>query len=242
MLFNTTFVSFDDALLATGDRLNLGCGFDYREGYINVDFHPNHRVDMVADIADLHRIKDGSCSEALAQDVLEHLPRARCKTALREWCQVLKQGGRLLVRVPSLIDQLKKLEDARFQSYEEQARLILNLFGTQGYEGDFHLNGFTEVTLRHDLEDAGFRIESLRILHGWLFDVVAIKQRHVTPERYLRADTDVEFLELAYQKLLGRPVDPGAVRYYTQVLQSGIAREAVIENLEKSDEYRNRFK
>jgi len=242
MLFRTMSVSSGDVSVVTGDKLNLGCGLDYRDGYINVDFHANHRVDMNADVTNLCRIKDESCVEALAQDVLEHLHRVRCKTALQEWNRVLKINGRLLVRVPSLLDQLNMLKEPGRQSYEEQSRLILNLFGTQGYLGDYHLNGFTEVTLRHELEEAGFCVESLRVMHGWLFDVVARKKRHVSPEHFLHSGTDSQFLEQVYQKLLGRSVDPGALNYYLEVLESGTPRESVIDTLEKSEEYRNRLK
>lgn len=31
-------------------RLNLGCGEDYKEGYLNVDFHSHLKVDKVINL------------------------------------------------------------------------------------------------------------------------------------------------------------------------------------------------
>lgn len=236
--FDSSRIRNDGGVSPEGPKLNLGCGFDYREGYINVDLHHSHRVDLVCDVTWLKDIEDQSCSEAVAQDVLEHLPRAKVSTALREWNRVLKNDGRLMLRVPSLLDLLKLLAAKENQTYEQQTRLIHFLYGTQGYEGDFHLSGFTKLTLIRELEEAGFEVISVHIQHDWLLDVVARKVRHVSPAPLLRAATDAEFLEAAYPALLHRDIDPGGKDYYLQILASGIARETVMDILRESDEYR----
>jgi predicted SAM-dependent methyltransferase len=58
-----------------GLKLNLGCGFDIRAGYVNIDANDEHHPDLVSDVANLSALADGVAIEALAQDVLEHLPR-----------------------------------------------------------------------------------------------------------------------------------------------------------------------
>jgi len=223
-----------------GLKLNLGCGFDIRSGYVNVDANDEHHPDLVSDVANLSALADCVASEALAQDVLEHLPRAKASTALREWNRVLQPEGQLIVRVPSVAHLLRLLEDKQHQDVATQQRLIQCLYGTQGYDGDFHLNGFTEVTLRHDLNEAGFSVLNLRIMDDWMFEVRAKKIKHVAPDPMLRLPTDKEFLHAVYDALFHRPVDPDGETYYLKVMSGGIAREAVLEALKSSEEYQTR--
>ncbi len=60
--------------MSAPDRLNLGCGWDLREGYLNVDVHDFHKPDLVADVTKLDMLPSGRYREIIAQDVLEHLP------------------------------------------------------------------------------------------------------------------------------------------------------------------------
>lgn len=218
-------------------RLNVGCGFDHRPGYVNIDLHEEHEPDLVADATWLHPIADSSCTEVIAQDVLEHLPRAKGTTALYEWNRVLMPGGQLVLRIPSVLHLMGLLSDPRFSSVTEQQRLIQCLYGTQGYNGDFHLNGYTEVTLRHALADAGFEVGSIDIVDEWMFEVKACKASHVAPDTLLRANSDKEFIEQAYRQLFERDADSEGRAYFLKVLQSGIARESILESLRCSPEY-----
>jgi SAM-dependent methyltransferase len=240
----TTLLSSHDATAhspRSAARLNLGCGNDYREGYVNVDMHASHRVDLVSDVASLRMIADLSCSEVLAQDVLEHIQRLRAGTALREWNRVLAPGGCLTLRVPSLIHLLELMKAPSRQTAEAQRLLIQCLYGTQGYEGDFHFNGFTEITLRDELADAGFEVKESTIVDEWMFQVDARKVSHVPPDSLLLIDSDEEFVTQAYSKLLGREADRGGLDYYVAVIERGCAREAVLESLKGSVEYQSRL-
>ncbi len=219
-----------------GKKLNLGCGNDYREGYVNVDMNASHRVDLESDVTWLKTIADRSCVEVLAQDVLEHIPRARGATALKEWNRVLENGGTLRLRVPSLIHLLGLLKDENRQSVQEQKQLIQCLYGTQGYEGDFHFNGYTEVTLRQDLLAAGFELTQLEIVDEWLFDAEARKVRHTAPDAVLRMASDEDFIATLYKTLLGRAPGPEGLAYYLAVLKNGITREAAQESVASSAE------
>jgi len=79
-------------------KLNLGCGSDYRQGYVNVD-----RVPGIADIVhNLDRFPypwpDDSVDEVLMQHVLEHVKDIR-KIMDQLW-RILKPGGWLIIYVP----------------------------------------------------------------------------------------------------------------------------------------------
>src|SRR6516225_5520478 len=92
-------------------KLNLGCGWDLREGYINVDFQPFHNPDLVADVRDLSSLPSGWFEEIVAQDVLEHLPRLDTLRTLAEWNRLLCLGGFLHLRMPNIIGLAELLVD-----------------------------------------------------------------------------------------------------------------------------------
>jgi SAM-dependent methyltransferase len=155
------------------DRLNLGCGWDRREGYTNVDLLESHRPDLVADIRELGMLPSDHYREILASDCLEHLPRTDTDRALREWYRLLAPGGVLRLRVPDFAGIVRMMEAAT--TVEQQQSVVQHLFGTQAYTGDFHHTTFTDLTLLHHLGTAGFTDASLSGRDGWLFEGEARK-------------------------------------------------------------------
>lgn len=75
--------------------LNIGCGRDRRDGFVNLDISPLPEVDVVASLAeDRLPFPDGTFSVALCRDVLEHV---EIVPALRELHRVLAPGGVALI-------------------------------------------------------------------------------------------------------------------------------------------------
>lgn len=157
-------------------KLNLGCGYDVREGYLNVDFQAFHNPDLVADIRKLEILPSNFYDEIVAQDCLEHFPRCDTKPALAEWSRLLKSGGVLMLRVPNLIGLLELFTRENMQSIDNQELLVQCLFGTQAYNGDWHLTGFTQSLLSHYLTEAGFGNFQFSDQDHWLFNVVCTKR------------------------------------------------------------------
>lgn len=226
----------DFAALATqakGLKLNLGCGFDIREGWLNVDLNEFHKPDLVCDVTWLRTIDDNAAGYVLAQDILEHIHRDRCITALREWNRVLMPDGLLEVRVPNVIaiaDLMRQPERANPQSH---AVLLQCMFGTQGYSGDFHLNGFTEISLRDIVSEAGFEMVSLRPRDEWLFEALVRKIDHRPPDPALRQESDRGFVEKAYRDHLRRDADEEGRSFWLGRLASGAPREVVLAAIKK---------
>lgn len=154
-------------------QLNIGCGWDKRPGYLNVDFQDFHEPDLVADARDLSILPSGFYTEIIAQDVLEHLERDEVDPALAEWARLLADGGRLILRVPDIIGLARVM--ANLDTVDEQRKLIQNLYGTQAYTGDYHHAGFTELTLRHSLHSVSLSVVEMVRKDEWMFDCVAEK-------------------------------------------------------------------
>ena len=158
-------------------KLNLGCGYDIRPGYVNVDFQDFHKPDLVGDVRNLPTLPSGHFEEIVAQDVLEHLPRLDTPVALAEWNRLLSIGGLLHIRAPNIVGLAQLCLSPERQSIEDQKLLVQCLFGTQAYNGDWHLTGFTEKLLRYYLEEAGFEVVKLDPRDIWLFETTGRKTR-----------------------------------------------------------------
>lgn len=154
-------------------KLNLGCGFDIKDGYLNIDFQDYHHPDLVADVTELEMLPNDYYEEIVAQDVLEHIGREKTGSVLKRWCELLCEGGELYLRSTSIIDLaelMKKKQDPMFHQ-----ELVQCLFGTQHYNGDYHYTGFTKPLLYYYLYSAGFQVIDIKNKDEWLFEVFAKK-------------------------------------------------------------------
>lgn len=80
-------------------KLNLGCGEDQKEGYINVDWSPLAKPDVVHDLNMIpYPFEDNSIDIIEVFHVLEHLDKPF--VVMKEFQRILKVGGTLHVKVP----------------------------------------------------------------------------------------------------------------------------------------------
>tara|TARA_Y100000294_G_C8359114_1_gene257985 strand:- start:18 stop:512 length:495 start_codon:yes stop_codon:yes gene_type:complete len=80
-------------------KLNLGCGKDYKKGYINVDNTPYVKKDVDADLEKYPLpFKNNYADEIKCMAVLEHLESPL--RFLEEVHRILKPGGKFKFRVP----------------------------------------------------------------------------------------------------------------------------------------------
>lgn len=153
-------------------KLNLACGDDYREGYINIDVRVDAKFDILASVDKLP-YGEGSIDEIVAQDILEHFPRSKTLDLLAEWRRVLKVGGKLNLRVPNmaalaalLLGGVGPLGNHHItHSARATTDLVIeNIYGGHrwGPDGvyDAHHWGWTLASMRVDLEKAGFAVVS----------------------------------------------------------------------------------
>ncbi len=108
-------------------KLNLGCGTDIKKGYVNADFIKSEGVDIVCNLNETpYPFKSGEFDEIYASHVLEHLNGDWFKI-ISELYRILKEGGRLIVKVPHFTSAIAFIENhtrffryRSFESFEEQ--------------------------------------------------------------------------------------------------------------------------
>jgi SAM-dependent methyltransferase len=84
-------------------KLNLGCGQNKLDGYLNVDKYDACEPDQVADLEVMPwPFADDSADEIMLTHVLEHLGRETdvFLGIIKELYRVLKPGGQVQIRVP----------------------------------------------------------------------------------------------------------------------------------------------
>lgn len=84
-------------------RYNLGCGADYRYGWVNCDKYPEARPDLVMDLeAFPWPIEDDAADEILLSHVIEHLGGHSdvFLGVMKELYRVCRPGARIVIRVP----------------------------------------------------------------------------------------------------------------------------------------------
>lgn len=80
-------------------KLNLGCGADKKEGYVNIDVNPLVNPDVVHDLNKLpYPFPDNTFDQIEAFHILEHLDKPF--VIMKELHRILKPGGRLHIKVP----------------------------------------------------------------------------------------------------------------------------------------------
>lgn len=190
-------------------RLNFGCGYDRRDGYLNVDSDPACAPDLLLVDNDLSAIPRDHFDEVLALDVLEHIPRIATSSVILEWADMLAIGGELRVETSSIEGIAERM--AANPKFADHHGWSVCLFGNQVHAGDFHHNGFTERTLRVHLLAAGLEVDEIWVDQHWLLNARATKRASWT-ESLVGAERlkPQQFIERIYAAAFGRSPDPGS--------------------------------
>jgi len=150
-------------------KLNIGCGMDYREGFINIDGSDMlSKVDKVIDISIeslLSYFNEGEIEYILANDIIEHQFHWEAIRIMKEFYTLLKQTGQVEIRVPDAEFIIKS------HTFSTEKKLNL-LFGgqdiPQGKNSQMdksrktfphffcHKYGWTMELMTKELSDIGF--------------------------------------------------------------------------------------
>ena len=87
-------------------KLNIGCGRDHRDGYVNIDISRDVEADEVLDITQPLPYTDDCTDEIICNNVLTQIADGKSFVAvMNELWRILVPEGNLYVRVPLVPDQ-----------------------------------------------------------------------------------------------------------------------------------------
>ena len=140
-------------------KLNLGCGLDKKQGYINIDIRKEVNPDLIWNLENIpYPFESNSIEEIIAKDVLEHFPFRKVENILKEWFRILKPQGKLYIQTPDLIAICYKVILNNNYTWKDISYWV---YGGQDYNENFHKSGFTIPTIKKLLESIGFKIEKI---------------------------------------------------------------------------------
>lgn len=144
-------------------KLNLGCGNDLRNGYVNIDIAPINNLDHQIDAKNLDDVcDDEAVDEILASNILNMFSYREVLNILQHWVDKLKPGGTIKIVVPDLVELAKAFLNGELKS----DHFILQLYGKQEHEHDFNRTGFDIVLLQSVLETVKMKITSKHIVNA----------------------------------------------------------------------------
>ncbi|MFA5071762.1 MAG: methyltransferase domain-containing protein [Candidatus Pacearchaeota archaeon] len=79
-------------------KLNLGCGNDYREGYVNCDWTDKVKVDKIVNLEKKLPFKDNSVDEIICFHVLEHVNNFI--PLMHELYRISKKDAKIIIKTP----------------------------------------------------------------------------------------------------------------------------------------------
>jgi len=125
-------------------KLNLGCGGDIKQGWINLDRHPLPGVDIVHDIEVVPLpFGDGEFDYIYCKDVLEHCDYV---PVLRELHRILTTGGRLHIKVPHFTARNNFVDPTHRRSFSFKTFdfFVRNGRPEREYYFDFHFQSVSQ--------------------------------------------------------------------------------------------------
>lgn len=139
--------------------LNVGCGTDYKKGWINIDNNSDNNIeklDLNWDLRNPLPFPDNSVDYIFNEHFMEHLTVEEGIQANRDFLRVLKKGGVLRIAMPDLE---KTVEEYTNKNWRKQTVI-------KNQSLDF-------VKTRAELMNMAFRWWG----HQWLYDWEELRRR-----------------------------------------------------------------
>jgi glycosyltransferase involved in cell wall biosynthesis len=151
--FNTKAVGIMPKILPSPLKLNLGCGRDIRDGFLNIDIYSDDERVIGMDARQL-KFNDNSVDFIKASNILELISHREIDGVLREWARVLKPEGEILIKCPNLRLQLSAFNRGDW----DIDVLTYMMFGGQTNPADYICSAFDFESLSYKIRKAGFEI------------------------------------------------------------------------------------
>jgi len=110
-------------------RLNVGCGTDYKAGWVNIDNNSDdniEKLDLNWDLRNPLPFPDNSVDYIFNEHFIEHLTVEEGQKSAKDFMRVLKPGGVMRIATPDLRDAVDLYNDPNWKE-----RPLIAKFGLQ---------------------------------------------------------------------------------------------------------------
>lgn len=136
-------------------RLNLGCGANKIDGFVNIDVEPGVKPDIVCNfIGGRLPYKNNEVEEVVLFHTIEHLSKRFHSVVLAEIWRVLRPDGRFIVSYPEF---LACVENWKTNYLGKKKFWEATIYGRQLYPSDFHVCIMHTPDFMQVLKDSGFK-------------------------------------------------------------------------------------
>lgn len=132
-------------------RLHIGCGKVRLMGYLNIDLYDGDEHIDCSNILESKKEWEGKVEEIVGYHVFEHFPYKDAKRAMKQYYQLLKDGGKLVLEMPDM----ELIAQMYLDNPDELT--CMYMWGNQSEPGQFHYWGWDKRTLLKLAKDCGFR-------------------------------------------------------------------------------------
>lgn len=160
-------------------NLDAGSGTNVCDGFVNYDINPDSpKLDICDDLWNIEEyFEPNTVSNIRCLEVLEHFKRDEWRNLLGKLCNLIKPGGKLHLRVPSIEDLVDENKRGNISDYD----MFRTIYGGQRagkcWELDFHHCGVNLRMLKDELSKNNFKIEEANHVMGLgLLHVTAVKR------------------------------------------------------------------
>jgi predicted SAM-dependent methyltransferase len=136
-------------------KLNVGCGDNKLEGYVNIDVNPNNKPDIALDITKRLPLPDGCVDEIVMFHTIEHIEEKFHSGILSEFHRVLKPlTGVLYISYPefSICANNYITNKSGMKDFWKHT-----IYGLQRAAGDYHVALMDTIIFVDLLQECGFQ-------------------------------------------------------------------------------------
>ena len=136
-------------------KLTIGAWSNKVPGTIGIGLEPGPACDKIINSLALDNFyAEFSVNEIFSFDMIEHIPTKLILNLFMVWHKVLTFDGRIEIGTQDLESLCN---DFLSSDFTRRKSLINHFYGSQSFQSDFHLTGYTFEILKDYLEQAGFK-------------------------------------------------------------------------------------
>lgn len=163
-------------------KLNLGCGKDYKDGWINVDFNKEVKADIYADLTKKLPFKNNEVDEVLMDNTLEHIKREKFLNFMDEIHRICKPRALIKIYVPHFTSTTAFKHPTHYNFFglctfgfmEAGERKGINFSGERYNKARFNILKEQLLFLHHNSQNFGFMNKFVLPLN-WFFNLGGLK-------------------------------------------------------------------